>query len=146
MSVFFFFSSRRRHTRCALVTGVQTCALPISSLGTWGNAPTVAPFRSPVFSIPGPDCIGRRGNAAVGKRLSRRRMNRWANAMAREPMIHEDDLPGAEKTLEPQPDWRLRYRGSESLKGKVALITGAESGIGRAGAGMFARGGAADAD
>src|SRR3546814_14900385 len=30
--VFFFFSSRRRHTRCALVTGVQTCALPICGL------------------------------------------------------------------------------------------------------------------
>src|SRR3546814_3749303 len=29
----FFFSSRRRHTRCALVTGVQTCALPICSVG-----------------------------------------------------------------------------------------------------------------
>src|SRR3546814_5381812 len=28
--MYFFFSSRRRHTRCALVTGVQTCALPIS--------------------------------------------------------------------------------------------------------------------
>src|SRR3546814_1538331 len=28
--MFLFFSSRRRHTRCALVTGVQTCALPIS--------------------------------------------------------------------------------------------------------------------
>src|SRR3546814_20199643 len=28
---FVFFSSRRRHTRCALVTGVQTCALPISA-------------------------------------------------------------------------------------------------------------------
>src|SRR3546814_10051198 len=27
----FFFSSRRRHTRCAVVTGVQTCALPISA-------------------------------------------------------------------------------------------------------------------
>src|SRR3546814_6982468 len=27
--IMFFFSSRRRHTRCALVTGVQTCALPI---------------------------------------------------------------------------------------------------------------------
>src|SRR3546814_2134615 len=26
----FFFSSRRRHTRCALVTGVQTCALPLA--------------------------------------------------------------------------------------------------------------------
>src|SRR3546814_4120934 len=31
---FFFFSSRRRHTRCALVTGVQTCALPISETET----------------------------------------------------------------------------------------------------------------
>src|SRR3546814_9183712 len=28
----FFFSSRRRHTSCALVTGVQTCALPISRI------------------------------------------------------------------------------------------------------------------
>src|SRR3546814_11965276 len=38
--MFFFFSSRRRHTRCALVTGVQTCALPIlciitSIIGTY---------------------------------------------------------------------------------------------------------------
>src|SRR3546814_11879970 len=31
MCLCFFFSSRRRHTRCALVTGVQTCALPISA-------------------------------------------------------------------------------------------------------------------
>src|SRR3546814_9756025 len=29
------FASRRRHTRCALVTGVQTCALPISALHAW---------------------------------------------------------------------------------------------------------------
>src|SRR3546814_6278911 len=34
---FFFFSSRRRHTRCALVTGVQTCALPIYWIGTEGG-------------------------------------------------------------------------------------------------------------
>src|SRR3546814_10426216 len=33
LSAFIFFSSRRRHTRCALVTGVQTCALPISGYG-----------------------------------------------------------------------------------------------------------------
>src|SRR3546814_14489870 len=32
-SVVFFCASRRRHTRCALVTGVQTCALPITSEG-----------------------------------------------------------------------------------------------------------------
>src|SRR3546814_2567079 len=31
--MFFFVSSRRRHTRCALVTGVQTCALPICLAG-----------------------------------------------------------------------------------------------------------------
>src|SRR3546814_17166964 len=30
--IYFFISSRRRHTMCALVTGVQTCALPISYL------------------------------------------------------------------------------------------------------------------
>src|SRR3546814_4222710 len=41
--VFFFFSSRRRHTRCALVTGVQTCALPISfdGPGLWGMGVTL---------------------------------------------------------------------------------------------------------
>src|SRR3546814_2782127 len=33
LCIVFFFSSRRRHTRCALVTGVQTCALPILSMG-----------------------------------------------------------------------------------------------------------------
>src|SRR3546814_12282791 len=34
----FFFSSRRRHTRCALVTGVQTCALPIFIVGAVADA------------------------------------------------------------------------------------------------------------
>src|SRR3546814_2250114 len=34
---FFFFSSRRRHTRCALVTGVQTCALPILTRAARAN-------------------------------------------------------------------------------------------------------------
>src|SRR3546814_6485883 len=38
----FFFSSRRRHTRCALVTGVQTCALPISlAFVVWISPPLV---------------------------------------------------------------------------------------------------------
>src|SRR3546814_15669072 len=39
----FFFSSRRRHTRCALVTGVQTCALPISVQGRFLIAARDAP-------------------------------------------------------------------------------------------------------
>src|SRR3546814_6252672 len=41
---YFILSSRRRHTRCALVTGVQTCALPIYHPG-FGNAVAAADLR-----------------------------------------------------------------------------------------------------
>ncbi|MDP5281360.1 SDR family oxidoreductase [Sphingomonas sp. DG1-23] len=57
-------------------------------------------------------------------------------------MIHEDALPGHESALEPKPDWEPRYPGSGRLTDKVAVITGADSGIGRAVAALYAREGA----
>src|SRR3546814_15451248 len=93
----FFFSSRRRHTRCALVTGVQTCALPISNKGLAGapddirervrtqtatNPAVVESFALAICGAEGPPAYpGVRGfEPDVG--LARRQAGRVRSAMA----------------------------------------------------------------
>src|SRR3546814_2030675 len=68
--LFFFFSSRRRHTRCALVTGVQTCALPICQPRCAGHGkidlPGIAADHHPaVFAKTGQEHLHLRGGRVL---------------------------------------------------------------------------------
>src|SRR3546814_4076661 len=78
----FFCSSRRRHTRCALVTGVQTCALPISdayrrkdyagATGAWQ-------------ALPGADAAYNRGNALARAGRYEDAIKAYDQALAQQP-------------------------------------------------------------
>src|SRR3546814_8402391 len=83
--VFFFFSSRRRHTRCALVAGVQTCALPI-----WGSAGRMAGRgdaggRNPADAMP----TNRGGLARVWQRSGNEDEGSGLTHLTREPCATE---------------------------------------------------------
>src|SRR3546814_1819121 len=79
----FFFSSRRRHTRCALVTGVQTCALPISPRRR-GPSPShrdsgTRPCRGSRSRSPRTACAGGRSEERrVGKECVSTCRSRWS--------------------------------------------------------------------
>src|SRR3546814_13368897 len=112
--VFFFFSSRRRHTRCALVTGVQTCALPI-----YVSLPAFRPFSSPRASLPQalrqPRCL-----PPFSPPASSRRASPWLRLPPARPRRPSSPLP-----LWPasSPASHVHRRGHDRCRGR---------GIGRA--------------
>src|SRR3546814_7156430 len=86
-----FFSSRRRHTRCALVTGVQTCALPIceysrnfgSSVGGLRSqselfSASTSPTESTIRLYSSPSCSARSEERRVGKECVSTCRSRWS--------------------------------------------------------------------
>src|SRR3546814_9728049 len=101
----FFFSSRRRHTSCALVTGVQTCALPIGRL--------IAVFRSHRLAL---RTTGRATHRVVLQPLrrvelllTRRKDERPSAVAARQFSISKSHL----NSSAPRPDWSIPRRTTD---------------------------------
>src|SRR3546814_6053944 len=93
--VFFFLSSRRRHTRCALVTGVQTCALPIYRVQA-GARFDWNPSAEDLVTFQGDIQRGSRGQGALPDEVFRggnivARWNRsWSSASALQLQFYYD--------------------------------------------------------
>src|SRR3546814_4911984 len=116
----FFFSSRRRHTRCALVTGVQTCALPIfftltqeltaaAGLPAYEVSNHARPgeesrhnltyWRYGDYAGIGPGAHGRRGGSAT---VRHRKPENWMNAVTLlgHGLVEESPLTPADRARE----------------------------------------------
>src|SRR3546814_14466661 len=90
--LYFFFSSRRRHTRCALVTGVQTCALPIldkmSSFETLVPNTPAGRFDGIKRTFTAQDVEKLRGSVPIDYTLARRGALKLWELLKTEPYIN----------------------------------------------------------
>src|SRR3546814_12442191 len=75
--IMFLFSSRRRHTRCALVTGVQTCALPICAVLVSPSSTVATAAQRNQNSAAGAICLPRSEERSVGKECVSTCRSRW---------------------------------------------------------------------
>src|SRR3546814_11246922 len=113
MFVIFFFSSRRRHTRCALVTGVQTCALPILGAGrpvsfqelmTELAKPPIGLRQGPALLVIAAFMLAARDRVALMER------NTFQPDPSPAPFMRLGKSPG---------NFALRYIGRASCRGRV---------------------------
>src|SRR3546814_1842320 len=115
-ALYFFFSSRRRHTRCALVTGVQTCALPICAC----RRPEAA--RGAV--VLQENCRLRLGLQGAPVPERRPQSKRWHHVCARQldpgPDIHP--APFAPRELETVRRWERMRRSEEHTSELQSLM------------------------
>src|SRR3546814_2205074 len=96
----FFFSSRRRHTRCALVTGVQTCALPIWGFEPVKKAGPVIPSEPDRPSYPEKSYTEKKPVQGVEEKQPRQRADQSSNATS----LDFDNVIVNEGALEIMPD------------------------------------------
>src|SRR3546814_1604501 len=132
---FFFFSIRRRHTICALVTGVQTCALPIftpitlSVEWSWssrsGARPVFRSLRSQAWSVTtsstGIALYGVRAAPTVQTTIARRASDASACRTARDSPLLPTSRRSEEHTSELQSLMRISY-AVFCLKKKQKLV------------------------
>src|SRR3546814_7062173 len=110
----FFFSSRRRHTSCALVTGVQTCALPIYALVLQNNADI--PAEDPFGHLAGASPWGRRS----ALRLYNARLTAAVPAgVAVFDLDHVSALWGKARWLDPRYWYHSRHAFAPDAAGPV---------------------------